>query len=86
MENLKTQLDNYVSMDDRQKEMTKQLENILPEQVPGAEAEGEFLADTIRDTFPPELLYHLLCVAKDETSVDIMCGRFYCNFLRKSRL
>jgi hypothetical protein len=28
----------------------------------------------------------LLCVAKNETSVDIMCRRFCCNFLRKSRL
>jgi hypothetical protein len=28
----------------------------------------------------------LLCVAKDETSVGIMCRRFCSNFLRKSRL
>jgi Reverse transcriptase (RNA-dependent DNA polymerase) len=28
----------------------------------------------------------VLCVSKDETSVDIMCRRFCCNFLRKSRL
>jgi hypothetical protein len=28
----------------------------------------------------------LICVAKDETSVDIMCRWFCCNFLRKSRL
>jgi hypothetical protein len=28
----------------------------------------------------------VLCVAKDETSVDIMCRRFCCNFLWKSRL
>jgi hypothetical protein len=28
----------------------------------------------------------LLCVAKDETSVDIMCRKLCCNFLRKSRL
>jgi hypothetical protein len=28
----------------------------------------------------------VLCVAKDETSVDIMCRTFCCNFLRKSRL
>jgi hypothetical protein len=28
----------------------------------------------------------MLCVAKDETSVDIMCRRFCCNFLRISRL
>jgi hypothetical protein len=28
----------------------------------------------------------VLCVAKDETSVDIMCRMFCCNFLRKSRL
>jgi hypothetical protein len=32
--------------------------DILAEQVPEAEAEREFLADTTRDTFPPELLYH----------------------------
>jgi hypothetical protein len=28
----------------------------------------------------------VLCVAKDEASVDIMCRRFCCNFLRKRRL
>jgi hypothetical protein len=28
----------------------------------------------------------MLCVAKDETSVDIICKRFCCNFLRKSQL
>jgi hypothetical protein len=28
----------------------------------------------------------MLCVSKDETSVDIMCRRFCSNFLRKSRL
>jgi hypothetical protein len=28
----------------------------------------------------------VLCVAKDETSVDTMCRRLGCNFLRKSRL
>jgi hypothetical protein len=28
----------------------------------------------------------VLCVAKDQTSVDIMCRRFCCNFLWKSRL
>jgi hypothetical protein len=28
----------------------------------------------------------VLCVAKDETSVDIMCRKLCCNFLRKSRL
>jgi hypothetical protein len=28
----------------------------------------------------------VLCVAKDETSVDIMCRGFCCHFLRKSRL
>jgi hypothetical protein len=28
----------------------------------------------------------LLCVAKDETSVDIMCRMFCCNFLRKNQL
>jgi hypothetical protein len=26
----------------------------------------------------------VLCVAKDETSVDIMCRRLCCNFLRES--
>jgi hypothetical protein len=29
---------------------------------------------------------HVSCVAEDEISVDIMCRRFCCNFLRKSRL
>jgi hypothetical protein len=28
----------------------------------------------------------LLCAANDETSVDIMCRKLCCNFLRKSRL
>jgi hypothetical protein len=32
------------------------------------------------------ICYGVLCVAKDETSVDIMCRRFCCNFLWKSRL
>jgi hypothetical protein len=58
MENLKVQLDSYVSVNDRQKQVTGQLQNILPEEVPETESEREFLADTIRDTFPPELLYH----------------------------
>jgi hypothetical protein len=33
-----------------------------------------------------EVLCCVLRVAKDETSVDIMCRRFCRNFLRKSRL
>jgi hypothetical protein len=57
MENLKAQLDRYVS-DERQEQVTRQLQNILPEQVLEAESEIEFLADTIRDTLPPELLSH----------------------------
>jgi hypothetical protein len=28
----------------------------------------------------------VLCAAKDETSVDIMCRKLFCDFLRKSRL
>jgi hypothetical protein len=31
-------------------------------------------------------IWHVLCAAKDETSVDIMGRMFCCNFLRKSRL
>jgi hypothetical protein len=31
-------------------------------------------------------MFHVLCAAKDETSVDVMCKKFCYNFLRKSRL
>jgi hypothetical protein len=41
---------------------------------------------TVVDSIDPELLENLLCVAKNETSVDIMRRRLCCNFLRKSRL
>jgi hypothetical protein len=34
----------------------------------------------------PVKTFMVLCADRDETSVDIMCRRFCCNFLRKSRL
>jgi hypothetical protein len=38
------------------------------------------------DVLFDEMVDHLLCAAKDETSVDIMGRMFCCNFLRESRL
>jgi hypothetical protein len=35
---------------------------------------------------PREFSWEVLCVAKDETSVDVMCRMLCCNFLWKSRL
>jgi hypothetical protein len=74
MENLKTQLDRCVSGNDRQKQVTGQLQNILPEQVPEAEAEREFLADTIRHSFPPDLLYHPDVLAGPTTLYHVIKG------------
>jgi hypothetical protein len=74
MENSKTQLDSYVSVNDRQKQVTGQLHNILPEQVPEPESEGEFLADTIRDMFPTELLYHPDVLAGPTTLYHVIRG------------
>jgi hypothetical protein len=71
---LKTQLDSYVSVNDRQKQVTGQLQNILPEQVPEAESEREFLADTIRDTFPTEFLYHPNVLAGPTTLYQVIRG------------
>jgi hypothetical protein len=43
--------------------------------------------DTVRKMRSLESSHgEVLCAAKDETSVDIMCKRFCCNFLWKSRL
>jgi hypothetical protein len=72
--NLKTQLDSYVSVNERQKQVTGQLQNILPEQVPEAKSEREFLADTIRDTFPPEFLYHPDVLACPTTHYHVIRG------------
>jgi hypothetical protein len=74
MENLKTQLDSYISVNDRQKQVTGQLHNILPEQVPEAESEREFLVDTIRDTFSPELLYRPDVLAGPTTLYHMIRG------------
>jgi hypothetical protein len=74
MEKLKTQLDSYISVNDRQKQVTGQLQNILPEQVPEAEFERVFLADTIRDTFPPVLLYHPDVLAGPTTLYHVIRG------------
>jgi hypothetical protein len=71
---LKTQLDSYVSVNDRQKQMTGQLQIILPEQVPEAEVKREFLADTIRDMFPPELPYHPDVLAGPTTPYHVIRG------------
>jgi hypothetical protein len=44
MEALKTQLDNYVPVNDRQRQVAGQIKNILPEQVPEAEEGNAVIA------------------------------------------
>jgi hypothetical protein len=73
LENLKTQLDSYVSVNDKQNQVTGQLHNIVPEQVLEAESE-RFLAETIGDTFPPELLYHPDDLAGPTTLYHVIRG------------
>jgi hypothetical protein len=58
----------------RQKQVTEQLQNILPEQVPEDESESEFLADMIRNTVPPELLYHPDVHARPTTLYHVTRG------------
>jgi hypothetical protein len=76
MEALKTQLDNYVPVKDRQRQVAGQMKNILPEQVPEAEEGNAVIADTIRDTFPPELLYHPDVLAGPTTLYHVIRGVF----------
>jgi hypothetical protein len=54
--------------------MTGNLQNILPEKVPEAESEIEYLADTIRDTFPPEFLYHPDVLSGPTTLYHVISG------------
>jgi hypothetical protein len=54
--------------------MTGNLQNILPEKVPEAESEIECLADTIRDTFPPEFLYHPDVLSGPTTLYHVISG------------
>jgi hypothetical protein len=46
----------------------------------------DWIADRLAEGPTGMGVWGVLCVAKDETSVNIMCRRFCCNFLWKSRL
>jgi hypothetical protein len=76
MEALKTQLDNYVPVNDRQRQVAGEMKNLLPDQVPEAEEGKAVIADTIRDTFPPELLYHPDVLAGPTTLYHVIRGVF----------
>jgi hypothetical protein len=74
MEDVGIQLDCYVLVNDRQKQLVGKLKNILPEQAPEAEAERAVRADTIRDTLPPDLLYQSQVLAGQTTLSHVTRG------------
>jgi hypothetical protein len=70
----------------------KVLFTVLLAQVPGFRGSGHrFLYDkeasrVIEATIRALELSHVLCAAKDEASVEIICRRFSCIFIRECRI